>query len=301
MPLLPTGNPCKLPLRTPPLKTLHPSPHLVRIGPLQPLHLPLDEQALDPQQAIPVQMLPQPPLHLGHHGIEEPPGVKPLAVRVPGPLGKHLVDEAAPDQLLARDPPAGQQRVPGQARPHPLHKRDAARPLGHEPQARKRREQVRVRRRVDEVAVREQRRAHAHGRPVQRAHQHLGVRVPRPRVVQVARGEGARVELPRRLAGGGRGGLARRGHVGPRGEEPARPGDERDGGVGVCGDVVEQQRDAPVVLLGHGVELAGEVERDERDAVALCEGDVFFELGRGEGGHGWMLSDGGLFLRGVFG
>ena len=60
-----------------------------------------------------------------------------------------------------------------------------------------------------------------------------------------------------------------------RAEETAGAGDEGDGDVLHVGDGEEEFRDVVVVILGEGIELLGEVERDDGDVVTLCEGDVF--------------------------
>lgn len=64
-----------------------------------------------------------------------------------------------------------------------------------------------------------------------------------------------------------------------RGEKAAVACKDCDGDVVACGDLVQQDRDSIIVVLGESIELLGEVEGDYRDGAAGAEGYCLLDFG----------------------
>lgn len=73
-----------------------------------------------------------------------------------------------------------------------------------------------------------------------------------------------------------------------RAEKPSLPSDDRNYDLVHLGDLVQQLRDAEVVVLRHGVELLLAVDGDDCDFWGAWEGECYFGVDCG-GGHGCVM------------
>lgn len=176
--LLSTSNLPKLLLRNAPHEAFQTAKDLMHALCIH--HLPLrpSDQRLDLDQALLVQMHAQPLVHLREDLLQE------LFV-VAGLRIENLVHVTYVHQFLNRKPLAHDQRLVRLGDAQPLHKSARGAALSHQAQTRKRREEERVGRRVDEVGEGGDGGREADGGAVQGGDEDLGMRIEGMGDVQV--------------------------------------------------------------------------------------------------------------------
>jgi len=292
--LLAAGNLPKLLLRHALEEPLHARKHLIHALPIQLLAHGFLNQLFDLDQALAVEMLAQPLIHLPQHLREK------LLTGVLPPDVKHLVHKPHLHQLLARNPLAHDQRLVRLGYAQALHEANRRIALRHQPQRRERGKQKRMRRGVNKVRERDERGAQADGGAVQGGDEDLGVRVEGVRDVQVVSDEAAEPLLAG-IDGAGVGLRAERDvcaavycqhgvivenvvwcgveDVYARGKESAFACQDGDEDFVVLGDFVHGARELVVCFAAEGVEFRGDVEGDDCELAAVFHENGFF-LGR---------------------
>lgn len=236
MPLLPSSQFLKFSLWHTHFKHLHTSHDLSYTLALIDFVVRRSNQPLDTGQALCVQMsAAQLIIDLVQHLLKEP-----VTITLILPL-EHLVHKPTMHEPLTIDLARHQQRLVGHAQPHPLHQANARASFRDQTQRRERREQIRVRRRVDEIAKPEQRRAQADSRTVERCDEDLRVLVETARNVEVVTykaGEDV-AAFGVGIGGGAGGSRAGSGHVGASGEEAAYACEDGDCYLGLEGNFAQ--------------------------------------------------------------